>query len=399
MASPPRQLQATSPTYPQHMPLPNPKKRPSLHLSSNPAKRRKQTGSMHSIPASAHPLRQTSFPPEEGSESALRSPSVESDLTAATGNQSAVTGGGGGGETGKKRGRKKKNRNVSGSVRSGGNRAPTDGGGGGGQGRRGGRRATSEVHDEEDDEDDDDHGADLTASGGVAGNDIDRDAERKNLAVLVDAFNPDQADRYEMYRRVKLRKEVVRRITNHVVSQSVPPSVILSINGYTKTFIGSIIERAREVQEQWAAAEALGTPPLTPGKEREGNRMIEVDPTDFGRGNPANREVYTSVRVGGERGEAGPGPVPVDPARLMLGGAIDTTRTAAQMSKKNGEPAESGPGKKRDLGPLRPDHLREAVRRLKRDGEGGGTGFTGVSVGMGLQGTGAARLQGKRLFK
>ena len=30
--------------------------------------------------------------------------------------------------------------------------------------------------------------------------------------VLVDAFNRDQADRYDMYRRVKLKKETVRRV-------------------------------------------------------------------------------------------------------------------------------------------------------------------------------------------
>ena len=55
--------------------------------------------------------------------------------------------------------------------------------------------------------------------------------------------------------------------------------------------------------------------------------------------------------------------------------------------------------KSEPLGPLLPDHLREAFRRYKRDGEGGGAGLAGVSLGFGLPGTGAARLQGKRLFR
>lgn len=55
--------------------------------------------------------------------------------------------------------------------------------------------------------------------------------------------------------------------------------------------------------------------------------------------------------------------------------------------------------KQRDLGPLLPDHFREALRRHKRDGEGGGTGLQGVSTGLGLPGSGAARLGGKRLFR
>ena len=57
------------------------------------------------------------------------------------------------------------------------------------------------------------------------------------------------------------------------------------------------------------------------------------------------------------------------------------------------------PVERTDLGPLLPDHFREALRRYKRDGEGGGVGLAGVSVGLGVPGTGAARLGGRRLFK
>lgn len=53
----------------------------------------------------------------------------------------------------------------------------------------------------------------------------------------------------------------------------------------------------------------------------------------------------------------------------------------------------------KELGPLLPDHLREALRRYKRDGEGGGAGLAGVSLGLGVPGAGAARLGGKRLFR
>ena len=55
--------------------------------------------------------------------------------------------------------------------------------------------------------------------------------------------------------------------------------------------------------------------------------------------------------------------------------------------------------KSRDLGPLLPDHFREALRRHKRDGEGGGTGLQGVSTGLGLPGSGSAKLGGRRLFR
>jgi transcription initiation factor TFIID subunit 11 len=48
-------------------------------------------------------------------------------------------------------------------------------------------------------------------------------------------------------------------------------------------------------------------------------------------------------------------------------------------------------------GPLTPDHLREALRRIKRDRRGGGGGHQGVSL-MGKERT-APKMDGRRLFK
>ena len=114
MASPPFRSPAGSPPYPNPAALPNAKKRPSLSLAANPgpSKRRKSTfHSSVSTPGGLHPLRQTSFPPEESVISA-RSPSVESDITGVTGGKSNITATLGP----KKRGRKKKI--AEGSVRS-----------------------------------------------------------------------------------------------------------------------------------------------------------------------------------------------------------------------------------------------------------------------------------------
>ena len=48
-------------------------------------------------------------------------------------------------------------------------------------------------------------------------------------------------------------------------------------------------------------------------------------------------------------------------------------------------------------GPLTPDHLREALRRYKKDKEGGGVGFQGLSL-HGRENV-AVRMGGRRLFK
>jgi len=125
-----------------------------------------------------------------------------------------------------------------------------------------------------------------------------------------------------------------RQITNQTLSQSVPVSIVTTISGYTKIFIGELIERARDVQTQWIAA----SPTLPTGEP-----------------NPAY---------------------------------------AISSSKDGSVPA---PVQDRDRGALTPDHLREALRRYKRDGEGGGTGFQGMSL------TGkevvASHTGGKRIFK
>ncbi|KMW67673.1 hypothetical protein BDDG_12246 [Blastomyces dermatitidis ATCC 18188] len=47
---------------------------------------------------------------------------------------------------------------------------------------------------------------------------------------------------------------MVRKIVNQTLSQSVPPNVITTISGYTKVFVGELVEKARTVQEEWADA-------------------------------------------------------------------------------------------------------------------------------------------------
>ncbi|KAI9655493.1 MAG: hypothetical protein M1829_000636 [Trizodia sp. TS-e1964] len=270
MASPPSLNLITSHPYP-------PKKRPALSITSSSSKRRKASFST----TSAHPLRQTSFPPEEIPGSEARSPSVESSIAG----------------TGSKRGRK----SLAASSR-GGNKTPItasiiDGRAAG---------VTEDIDGEEDAEDGEDN-AMLEGSGKA-----DSEQDRKKLEILMNAFNPEQSDRYEKYRRVKLRKEGVRKIANQTLSQSIPQSVVTAIGGFTKVFIGELVTKAREVQTQWLIAES------SDGKLDEALR-----------------------------------------------------------------------------GPLLPDHLREALRRTKKAGEGGSAGFKALSVGGG-EGFSA---RGKRLFR
>lgn len=165
MASPPYRSPAGSPPYPHNASLPNPKKRPSLSLSANqPSKRRKSTfHSAVSTPGGSHPLRQTSFPPEESSLDAggARSPSIDSDITGVTGGKSTVTTG----TTRKRKGgrRKKAEGSIISITKS-----------------KGGEGASAkDADDEVEDDEEDDEAANGMMDGGES---IDKVKVRENLA-------------------------------------------------------------------------------------------------------------------------------------------------------------------------------------------------------------------------
>lgn len=232
------------------------------------------------------------------------------------------------GGTGKKRGRKGKKdrdddtRSASVRVGKGGTAAPS----------ASGHDAANAQEDEDAPEDaDEDVLEGLTADSGNLDS-ASAAQQREHMRLLEENFTLDQRERYDQFRRVRLQKTTVRRIVNQTLSQSVPQSVVMAVNGFTKVFIGEILTRARDVQEEWMAANTFS-----------------------------------------------------DGAKLPTGKVVDK---GASMQDRTQE---------RDKGPLEPDHLREAVRRYKKDREGGGAGFVGLSF-EGRENT-AWRMNGRRLFR
>ncbi|KAE8144597.1 hTAFII28-like protein conserved region-domain-containing protein [Aspergillus avenaceus] len=335
-----------------------------------------------------HPLRQTSFPTTIDTESRAFSDagSVTGSFTGSLGGTSAD-----GVFRNKKRGRKSKAEKereredaVRGDMRSsvdaeGSVRAGGTGGGGGGE-------------DGDDDEDFEDEGELLGREEGAT----DTEAEKKNLALLVDAFNPLQSERYDLFKRAKLRKETLRRIVNHALSQSVPASVVTTINGFTKVFAGEMIEKARTVQAEWAeahdqaavaafeaeeaAAEAKARASTTPGTATPG--PATPGPPHLKQEPSRNNSPYPPTNASGT-------PVSVGPQQ-----SFNAQPRLERIFKMPPNPHR---------GQLLPAHLREALRRYKRDGEGGGVGFSGLSMGnLGVRGSvtwNAGSVGGRRIFR
>lgn len=200
MASPPyaSSPSAMSPPYPSPAQIPN-KKRSSTLDVNNPSKRRKPSNlsqTSNSAAAVNHPLRQTSFPPEARSPYP-RSPSVDAS-SHVSGSAVSVTASG---APKKKRGRKAKNakqddaREQTPSLVGG--RAPT---------------AVSGQGGDKEDDDEDDEKAEMALEDVVARTQEQKQEEIRLRAMLVEAFDSQQYNRYELWRAAKLADSVVKRV-------------------------------------------------------------------------------------------------------------------------------------------------------------------------------------------
>ncbi|KAJ5906704.1 uncharacterized protein N7473_003620 [Penicillium subrubescens] len=401
----------------------NPLKRPSISSSASQPLGKK---------ARMHPLRQTSFP--TGLDAVGGSFGATSDAGSVTGSFTGSIGGASADGVfasalrGKKRGRKSKaekerereredamssragdarlgSADAEGSVRGG------MGGGGGGGG------------DDADDDDDDDEGELLGREEGTT----DTEAEKKNLAILVDAFNPQQSERYDLFKRAKLRKESLRRIVNHALSQSVPASVVTTVNGFTKVFAGEMIEKARTVQAEWAdafddaaraafdAEEAAAEKAALARAQAAAAQSKTATPTPSGTPVPGSGPGSLSNGIKKEPSDTDqirPSPTPTN---YLNSTSVPPHHMSPSPSLQQvGRPSVSSPAPLRPRrefrppsnphrGQLLPSHLREALRRYKRDGEGGGVGFSGLSMdNLGVKGSvtwSSGSVGGRRLFR
>ncbi|OQE22818.1 hypothetical protein PENFLA_c012G02838 [Penicillium flavigenum] len=364
----------------------NPLKRPSISSSASQPLGKKQR---------MHPLRQTSFP--TGVDAGDRSFAGTSEAGSVTGSFTGSLGGASadgvfsGAARGKKRGRKSKvekerererddalsarggdstrfgSVDNEGSVRGG----PSGGGGGGG------------GADDADDYDEEDEAELFGQQEGTT----DTEAEKKNLAILVDAFNPMQSERYDLFKRAKLRKETLRRIVNHALSQSVPASVVTTVNGFTKVFAGEVIEMARTVQAQWAEAHDLAARDAFEAEEAAAEAAAQAKvsgvtanskpstPTPAGTPVPGSASASFSNGVKKEPHDSNSTPTPSIPTHQNS--ATSSPRPTPTPLRPR---REFRPPPNPHRGQLLPSHLREAVRRTKRNGEGGGVGYSGLSL-------------------
>lgn len=423
---------------------------------SNPAKRRKASTS-----SSTHPLRQASFPPPDGpgpqspSGSAISygtgagrvrasySPSVSVDggksqsvtSSRAPGRKSKKSkqqGAGGNAESAsavsgatKRSGRAREaSASVVGAgskVKSADARSTT------------GARAGAEDEEDEDDEGDEENENEAIWQGSAT--DAGDDAEdRENLGRLIDgAFSPEQYEQYTAWRRARLDKTRIKKLVNSTLSQSVSDGIVTAVMGVTKMFVGELVEGARRVQDEWlAAAERLPTGERnsryvqkndaavvgeglkTVEKSTQDSKGDEVDGRENGaaeqNGTTQDTSMPDAPSTQSHNSTSQPSGFPTEPDSSHNTQDTNGTKSSSFTTQESTRPISppTSPPKQpraqykplvqeRDRGPLTPDHLREALRRYKKDREGGSVGWQGMSL-QGLERT-APRVSGRRLFR
>ncbi|CZT21644.1 uncharacterized protein RCC_07509 [Ramularia collo-cygni] len=446
MASPPYST-ASSPPGPANLSLP--RQRPNIGLSLPPKHRKNSSASNHAT--SAHPLRQTSFPPSEGYEREAFSPADSLDSLDDADIRSAVgedTSNNKKRKRGEKRGRGRPPNNPranaakkAGSVN--GSESTT---------KRGAPGAPSIVtHSDEEDEDEEAGENDGEGPGRAAGDfsllpaEMDRDKQRKFL--FREAVPPAHQARYDSFNTVKLKAGEVRKLVNSTLSQSVPANVVTVVGSYTKMFAGMLIEAAREAQAERLAVmekrpDGEPNPAFVRLKAMEEPPEVEWETeSESGSGSASGSE---GEEEGGDKEKTPQDGLPDgDPDSADEKEAEETTAVAAlphnnddgddennhnttatekPVKSKRKRPKLSHPDplntdlpehdfstvepgawnlakyiEDSDRGPLQPDDLREALRRYKRSRAGGSVGYTGISL-EGRESV-AARMGGRRLFK
>ncbi|ODQ67628.1 TAFII28-domain-containing protein [Nadsonia fulvescens var. elongata DSM 6958] len=93
--------------------------------------------------------------------------------------------------------------------------------------------------------------------------------EHERIKLLLQYFDSEQMNRYEIFRRANINRTSVKKLANAVLNQSITGNVAVVLSGLSKVFVGEIVEKARDVQMRMDS-------PSTPNKDE--NRQKPLRP-------------------------------------------------------------------------------------------------------------------------
>ncbi|KAK9351930.1 hTAFII28-like protein conserved region-domain-containing protein [Lipomyces doorenjongii] len=104
---------------------------------------------------------------------------------------------------------------------------------------------------------------------------------QEQIKLLISSFTDDQMERYETFRRANISRGGVKKLANAVLNQSITNNVAVAISGFSKVFIGEVIERALDVQRRIDPQDPLNPyappTPLLPEHIREAWRLYKQE--------------------------------------------------------------------------------------------------------------------------
>ncbi|KAF9114216.1 transcription initiation factor TFIID subunit 11 [Mortierella sp. AM989] len=98
-----------------------------------------------------------------------------------------------------------------------------------------------------------------------------RGRSKEELRALLDRFSEDQLQRYEVYRRSVLSKSTVKKLVGTILNQQVSPTMAFVVAGFCKVFVGEMVEKAREIMEEWGETGAIRPEHLREAQRRYKN--------------------------------------------------------------------------------------------------------------------------------
>ncbi|KAI8046975.1 hTAFII28-like protein conserved region-domain-containing protein [Gilbertella persicaria] len=74
---------------------------------------------------------------------------------------------------------------------------------------------------------------------------------KEDMKTLLENFSEDQLQRYEGYRRSALNRTNVKRLVSQVLNQQCSQTMAFVVAGFSKVYVGEIVEKAKEIMEEW----------------------------------------------------------------------------------------------------------------------------------------------------
>ncbi|KAG0242513.1 transcription initiation factor TFIID subunit 11 [Mortierella sp. GBA43] len=103
-----------------------------------------------------------------------------------------------------------------------------------------------------------------------------RGRSKEELKALLDCFSEEQLQRYEVYRRSVLSRST---LVGTILNQQVTQTMAFVVAGFCKVYVGEMVEKAREVMDDWGE-----TGPIRPEHLREAQRRYKKEELQRGQG-------------------------------------------------------------------------------------------------------------------